>query len=360
MDDGRKFFYQTFNSCAYDHQKYEALYTGPGASIELEAFWREKEANNIPSCKLKISPVATILQQTDQDYERGTHSFDGVPLLDSFVKGGPLAGTGTTAHGCSANRARRVLRRKEVVYARDVPELAEFICDVPSEIMGRLQLGQSGLLEIAQGFQLSYLLSDMVPYTTSRNCSVAAGLDDMMLPPRYAGNVIINFRTFPIRINSNKYICKTTGNHLTWAETQSGKYDYLTIKGNSGPGYPDQQETTWDAVTISSGSPEPLHEFTSVTKLPRRVFTFSKTNLEQAIAHNDTGHEIFLSVGFFDYVDNQMAGVRGMAAGINDHLLTAKTRSWLLDNMRPHLDRVRFIGTGPLTDDKILYTNLGL
>ena len=36
--------------------------------------------------------------------------------------------------------------------------------------------------------------------------SVAQGLSDLMVPTRYARQVVINFRTFPIRINSNSYI----------------------------------------------------------------------------------------------------------------------------------------------------------
>ena len=47
LDDGREFFYQTFNSCAYNHEKFEKMYIGPGAVIELPAFWKELEKNII-------------------------------------------------------------------------------------------------------------------------------------------------------------------------------------------------------------------------------------------------------------------------------------------------------------------------
>lgn len=377
LDDGRSFFYQTLNSCAYQHDKYEKLYIGPGATIELPSLFRELEENGVPRKKLGISPITSILQDIDGKYEKGLCDFDGVENSAMVDKGGYLAKTGTTAHGCGANRARRVLRRKEAKYARDIPELAEFICDVPGEIMGRLDRGESGLLEIAQGFQLSYMLPHFFPFTTSRNCTVAAGLDDMMIPPCYAGNVILNFRTYPIRINSNKYICSKTGEHLTWAQVQLRNDcvelpesdprhvpKYTTIEGSSGPGYSDQHEMTWEELTKLSGSPDQIMEMTSVTKLPRRVFTFSKKNLEEAIRHNRTNGNIFISLNFVNYVDYAMNGKRADDVKLStigcdnssgkDVIVTDKLYQWLVENI-PHdlFHNLRFIGTGPLTDDKI-------
>lgn len=484
LDDGRSFFYQTLNSCAYQHDKYEKLYIGPGATIELAALWRELEENGVPHKKLGISPITSILQDIDGGYEKGTHDWNGnllssgysiqevvgeplpinqgrisarlshTPIIPDTLKitvvsvgntwvlefkddgrlhyisgsaqalcldnadtkfdiatqtltlvsgapiigatanyeyrlsatilGGPLAATGTTAHGCGANRARRVLRRKEAKYAKDIPELRPFLCDVPNEIMDRLDRGEAGLLEIAQGFQLSYMLQNMFPFTTSRNCTVAAGLDDMMVAPKYAGNVILNLRTFPIRINSNKFIDEKTGEHLTWAEVRNGwakvaaagaqptgadahiiadpqgfadvvkSAGIKVIAGNSGPGYHDQEETTWEEVTKSSGSPEPIMEMTSVTKLPRRVFTYSRQNMHEAIRHNATGSQVWLSVNFMNYVDAGITGKRGSIGSIlHSDLISPKAREWLFNNLHPYGHMLRFIGTGARTDDKI-------
>lgn len=494
LDNGKSYFYQTLNSCAYQHDKYERLYIGPGACIELPALFRELEENGVPRRKLRISPLTSILQDIDGMFEKGLCNFDGTsnsnlhdydiqqvrdeeaivqegearevvayghlkhqPLVpgtvcvriemgalqlakvtfnsdgkpdtsvthhacvldtdntsllgngifsiklkltnwDAIFKhlqprpqivkayvdyeyrvsyfnkdaGGYLAKTGTTAHGCGANRARRVLRKKEAKYARDIPELAEFICDVPGEIMNRLDRGEAGLLEIAQGFQLSYMLPDMFPFTTSRNCTVAAGFDDMMVPPCYGGNVILNFRTFPIRINSNKYIDKATGEHLTWAQVQERAWadgikhalskgllesvGITLVEGNSGPGYPDQHELTWEELTRRAGAKTPICEMTSVTKLPRRVFSFSQQNLKQAIRHNRTGDgEVFLSLNFVNYVDDNMTGVRGRVIDTTSAgtVISKPVQDWINENLGEHKDALKFLGTGPLTDDKI-------
>ena len=367
-DENGEYFYQTFNSCAYQ-DKYEMLYIGPGSIIELPAFFREIEESNINPKKIGVSRVCAILQDKDGAFERGEVDLDGnqIELSDGTMK------KGSTCHGVGACTARRRLRRPDVLLARDVPELKEFLCDVPDEIMNRLDSGQSGLLEIAQGFQLSYLLPEMYPYCTSRNCTVAAGLDDLMVPPAYAGNVVLNYRTYPIRISNYKYIAETEvspqqaasdgfpraltkGAHLWWDEVELFDelgYKYTKYEGSSGPGYSDQEETTWDRVTNDSGSPSKIMEITSVTKLPRRVFTFSQQNVEQSIRHNKTAGRTFLSINFVNYVDHELSGKR--MAGVHLTDLSQKMIEWHKNNLAPVQGdaELTFLGTGAPTDDFI-------
>jgi adenylosuccinate synthase len=351
LANGKGWFYQTFNSCAYQIDKYEALYIAPGATIELPAFWREIEENKIPLNKIKISPVTAILQDIDAKFEKGIADFDGNKLM---VRADGTMKKGTTAHGCGACRARRVLRRPEAKYAKDIPELKEFICDVPREVMKRLDSGQVGILEVAQGFQLSYLLPEFHGYTTGRNCTTMAGMDDAMLPVHYAGNVIINCRTYPIRINNRKFIAKEDGRHLTWAEVQAG-VPHEIYEGNSGPGYNDQSELTWEELTKQSGSQTPIMEITSVTKLPRRVFTFSKQNLSDAIKFNRANGEIYISINFMNYVDNKITGINKNIAGQFIPHLPIKTSEWIMNNLNTEQRKMlRFIGTGPNLEDQIL------
>lgn len=350
-DNGKQYFYQTFNSCAYS-DKAERLLIGPDSAIELPALFREIEESNIRRNRIGIHPLAAIIQEKDMAYERGEVDFEGnknLKLADGTKK------HGSTCHGTGPARVRKMLRRADTLLARDVPELKEFVCDVSSEIIDRLEDGQSGLLEIAQGFPLS-LNSRFYPSCTNRNVTVSAALDGMMLPPVYAGNVLLNYRTFPIRISSFKYI-GDGGKFLTWSEMQ--EYDkagktYDVYKGDSGGWYPDQTELNWDEITKRSGSPTPIMELTSVTKLPRRVATFSKQLLREAVKFNRTGRNIIVSINFMNYVDAAVAGARG-----NGSKLTSKCKQWLNDNVIDVCHEIgaelRYIGTGALTDDKIVY-----
>src|SRR5947208_2860358 len=45
LEDGRRILYQVFNSCAYMADRYDKIYIGPGAAIDLATFLREMEEN---------------------------------------------------------------------------------------------------------------------------------------------------------------------------------------------------------------------------------------------------------------------------------------------------------------------------
>jgi len=352
VDDTGAYVYKHMNSIAHKHEKFEKMYIGHGAAINVKHLLEEIELTGIPHEKVGISPLAMIIQDIDREFEMGKVDIDGKPIEnhDGTIK------YGSTCSGVGAARARRVLRRPNILLARDIPELKPYLCDVPGEIMERLDAGQSGLLEIAQGFQLSYGLPEFYPYCTSRNCTVSAGFDDMMLPPKYAGNVILNLRAFPIRIHSFKYISTEDGHHLSWEEVQSGNVPHDKIESNSGPGWDDQEEISWEDLTEQAGAPELIMECTTLTKLPRRAFTFSKENLEQAIKFNDTGHKVFLSLNFANYISWEINGAK-----INDKVvLPEKVKNFVKDNIVPVMKQfnnvsLEWLGTGAHTDETIHY-----
>ena len=349
-NEGKKYFYQTLNSCAYLPDQYEKIYIGPAGMIELDAFFREVEENKIPHNKIGISPSVSILQKMDMEFERGRVDLDD-NLLPRRSEG--TTKRGSTCHGVGACSVRKLLRRSDALYAKDIMNLKEFICDVPSEIMARLDRGESGFGEIAQGFPLSLNHQYFLGYTTSRNVTVSQFMSDMFLPTKYAGPVIVNFRTYPIRINSDKYVAED-GRFLTQDEIDSGEIKYTLIKGDSGPWYPDQTELTWDELTKMSGSKTKIIEQTSVTKQNRRVATFSRQNLREAIKFNDTGDDKYLTINFMNYVDPTMNGLHG-----GRYLLSSKCKNWINTNIIDILQEMGtellLIGTGPKTDDIVEY-----
>lgn len=353
VEDGKTYVYKQLNSCAHNHTKFEKMYIGHGSVIDVAALLKEIEMTGLPKEKLGIDPLATVLQGIDTDFEKGESDFDGdvsrsttgaVKKHDGTIK------YGSTCSGVGAARARKILRRPNIKVARDIPELQPYLCNVSEEIMQRLDKGQSGLLEIAQGFQLSYGLAQFYPHCTSRNCTVAAGFDDMMLPVNYIGNVLLNFRTFPIRIHSYKYIGKD-GKHLTWDEVQSGNVPHDKIDSHSGEFYPDQTELTWEQVTTNADAPKLIMETTTLTKLPRRVATFSRTNLEESIRYNQTPHKVFISLNFVNYVSWDMYRITDS--------IDVKVRTFIDENIMPSMGKfknvsLKYLGTSEETDDTIV------
>lgn len=359
-DDGIEHVHQCLSSIT-TIGGYDVQYLSPGCAWSKDEILNEIKQFGIGPDKLRIHPNAIIVTDTDINYEKGLVDFEGNPKQD---RGSANLQIGSTLHGVGAARARRVLRRPDSMRASDLPELEPFLCKTQLDIMDRLNRGESGLGEIAQGFQLS-LMGDFFPRTTSRNCSVAAFLDDAMLPPSAAGPVVINFRTFPIRVNSNKYIRKSDGKILTWNEyTNTDPNDVQVISGDSGSWYSDQKELDWKYISESAG--EEIFETTSLTKMPRRVATFSIINLKEATRFNNTGHEIYLSVNFMNYVDATVKAKR-----TKNEVLTEKVSSWIKENiwstdLADYYDRHNikisglFVGTWKTVDDSIFLSKSDL
>jgi len=376
------------------HDKLDKVFITAGSSFEVEALLKEIELIGIPRTKIGIHPRAGIITPIDAAYERGECDLDG-----HFHNGGRKEGTlktGTTASGSGAVLAKKVLRHKTLKIAKDCPELQDMICIVEEEVLALLEQGKTGLFEIGQGFPLSNNYWRFAPNTTSRNVTVASALNDAFLPPSVVGNVIINTRTFPIRINSKKYVSKETvipydkilgtdhadlnwevaaqklekagfkvkateqpgtitalaGKFLTWDEVQSGIYEYEVMDSYSGDWYPDQQEITWEDIEREANIQIPqVVKNTTLTKLPRRVATFSKINLDEAIKYNQTNHFVFLSINFINFVDGEMTGQRNST--------TEKANNWIHKNMGDVIQKhnnavLMFIGTSEKTDDTIV------
>lgn len=134
-----------------------------------------------------------------------------------------------------------------------------------NDYINMLYNAHDALVEGSQGYSLG-LNAGFYPYCTSRDCTLSRLLADCLVPPHEVAKVIGVARTYPIRVG-----------------------------GTSGPGYPDQEELTWERI----GQPE---ERTTVTNRVRRVFTFSQMQIEEAI-HQNGPDEIFLN--FCNYQTEQ-------------------------------------------------------
>ena len=345
--DGREYIHQCLSSIT-SLGDYDKQFLSPGCVFAEETFLNEVKLLNdhIHNNQIAIHPNVAIVTQKDVDYERGICDFEG---NKKEIQNSANLSIGSTLHGVGAARARRILRRKDVLLAKDVPALQPYIVNTHHEIMKRLESGESALGEIAQGYQLS-LFSNFYPKCTSRNCSVSAFLDDSLLPPSVAGPVVVNFRTFPIRVNSNKYIRKSDKKILTWDEFNNTiESDKYIINGDSGGCYNDQEELTWEDISNQAG--KKIFEQTSLTKLPRRVYSFSNINMIEALKYNNTGDDQYVSINFMNYVDGSVEGKTEIK-----EILTKKVVSWLHSNVLyniPSSVKGIFISAWKTIDDSV-------
>lgn len=197
---------------------------------------------------------------------------------------GPMTKIGSTKKGCGAAMIEKIRRNPESkIVAKDFIDcgLKSGICDDFGELksfkgvsrhfeelgvcvkvvgnaeyMNVLHGAERVQVEGAQGFSLG-LHNGFYPYVTSRECTPAQICSDCNIPLAMVEKVVGTMRTYPIRV-ANRYDEK--GNQIGW----------------SGPCYSDQKELTWDEMGVTP-------EKTTVTKLTRRIFGFSREQTRQAI-----------------------------------------------------------------------------
>lgn len=188
---------------------------------------------------------------------------------------GPMTKIGSTKKGCGAAMIEKIRRNPESkIVAKDLLESGEGfggfyemsrhfeelgVCvKVVSnaEYMKVLHAAERVQVEGAQGFSLG-LHNGFYPYVTSRECTPAQICSDCNIPLAMVEKVVGTMRTYPIRV-ANRY--DEEGNQIGW----------------SGPCYSDQKELTWDEMGVTP-------EKTTVTKLTRRIFSFSPEQTRQAI-----------------------------------------------------------------------------
>lgn len=227
---------------------------GPGAVIDMDRLEAEIRQNReyFVNRRLIIHPNAAIVTAEHRERES------------------TLIGIGSTMKGTAEAVIAKMRRLEGADIARNWATHLEgntiigqsFRTVVDEQAYNdALDSSQKLLVEGAQGSSLS-MHSRFYPHCTSRDVSVHQIWADCRLPAAAAGDVSIVgvCRTFPIRV-ANRF--DASGRQI----------------GHSGGCYPDQKEITWESIGQTA-------ELTTVTRLPRRLFTFSTLQILEAARYN--------------------------------------------------------------------------
>jgi adenylosuccinate synthase len=109
---------------------------------------------------------------------------------------------GSTGSGCGPANSDRVMRVSP--QAKDVPELAEYLMDVPLAIDNELKKGNPVLLEGTQGFGIS-LYYGTYPFVTSKDTSASQIAADNGVGPTRIDDVIVVFKAYPTRVGEGPF-----------------------------------------------------------------------------------------------------------------------------------------------------------
>lgn len=274
------------------------VYIGPGSAVNIDALADEIKDTRDRTKRIFdviIHEHAPIVSDEHRKSEAvhnrigSTQKGTAQAWIDKMMRDGNnncLAGAQRNKIEEITNGIARVLRHKD--YVR------------------QLWREETVLAEGCQGYSLGYS-SGFWPYVTGRECTTAQLLADTLLPS--CGNIDLHVvgcaRTFPIRV--------------------ANRFDANGIMaGFSGPCYPDQYETSFEYIGQAV-------EYTTVTKLPRRIFTYSREQVWQASRANGV-EAVFMN--FMNYLPEY--DHHSFINMVNEDLLNAK---------------VRYLGYGPSTAD---------
>lgn len=232
---------------------------GPGSLIHWETLHAEllRYSKYMIGKRLLIHPHAAIVEDYHAESERTT----GRTKM------------GSTGKGVGDAMIERILRGpKANIAASRQPDWARHFVTSPLEYRVAMDEAEQIIVEGAQGFSLS-LYHGAYPYTTSRDVTPWQIAADCGIPMKWQSylSVIGSLRTFPIRVNNRD--------------------------GFSGPGYSDQEELTWEQIGVPP-------ELTTVTKLPRRIFTFSHEQYQDALWHCGGYWKTHLFLNFANYLQS--------------------------------------------------------
>ena len=216
------------------------MWLNGGAIINPELLLKEidtmeKEHGIEIKSRLLIHPHAAVIEDCDMEEEK--------------ANGGPMHKISSTQKGVGAAARRRMGRGAKT--AQDFPEIKKYVNVVHPTRWPKV------VVEVAQGYSLS-INSGFYPHTTFRCCSPAQGLMNASIPTTIPHKVWAVLRVNPIRVGS-------------------------LPDGYSGDIFPDQHETTWEALGL-----EP--QYTTVTKRMRRVFSYSRMQVEKMIRETAPTH----------------------------------------------------------------------
>jgi adenylosuccinate synthase len=247
--DGKKFV-STMLAVSAIAPSVRNILIGPGSVLDVEALAAEVEDRQeyLRGKWLVIHPQATLLRKEHAETER-----------NSLLRvGSTMKGTGAAACDKLMRVEGATVKHHTYIHSRlrlACPDLTVSISSANYDML--VDMSKVMMVEGAQGFSLG-IHTNFYPHTTSRDVSTAQLLADCRLPiPEQSRMMNIGtVRTFPIRVANR---VGPNGEQYT-----------------SGSIYPDQVEIKWSDIDR-----EP--ELTTVTKLPRRIFTFSMEQVRQAV-----------------------------------------------------------------------------
>jgi adenylosuccinate synthase len=200
--------------CGFVNDK-SMLLVGAGVLIDTERFLEEVEITKTKG-RVWIDKRCGIIDKRHKELDKSNAHLS--------------KGVGTTGSGCGPANAERAYRT--IKLAIDIPELKDYITDVPLEINNALN--KNILVESSQGFGLS-LFYGTYPYVTSKDTTASMALADIGVGPTRVKDVIVIYKAYTTRVGGGPMDVINENNirdYPVWQDVLE-KAKKNGIKGNS-------------------------------------------------------------------------------------------------------------------------------
>jgi adenylosuccinate synthase len=181
VDDGVTFKLRMV-PCAFVNQDTRLL-IGPGVVINPEIVLKEIKELGIED-RVGVDPQCAIIEAKHIEA-------DGKGYLKEKI-----GTTGTGTGPCNSDRAMRVAKM-----AREVPELKDYLSDVPVELNEALDDGKNILIEGTQGTYIS-LYHGTYPFVTSNDVCASATCSDVGIGPTRVDEVVLVLKAYVTRVGA--------------------------------------------------------------------------------------------------------------------------------------------------------------
>ena len=208
------------------------LLVGPGVLVDPNIFLKEVTDLGAEH-RAGVDPQCAIIEADHIERDRGS---------DYLKK--KIATTGTGCGPCNVDRVARIAK-----LARDVPQLKQYIVDVPLETNTAIDDGKNVILEGTQGTFLS-LFHGTYPYVTSKDITAGSIAADVGVGPKKIDDVLIVFKAYVTRVGEGPLAGEITEEEAT----EKGWAEVATVTGRSRRAAPFDFNLTKRAVMLNGAT----------------------------------------------------------------------------------------------------------
>jgi len=206
--------------------------------------------------------IKTFLTEVEETGVKGRVSVDGrcVVIEDEHRRADTSENSrkiGTTGSGCGPANAARVNRVARL--ARDFPELADYLADVPAMVNDAIDAGGEVLIEASQGFGLSLYYGNY-PYVTSKDTSASSAAADVGVGPTRVDDVYVIYKAYMSRVGEDPYVKYLTDEEIRGSPVWTRILGKADEKGCQGTGNQKIAQYLGEVGTVT-GRPRKIGSF---------------------------------------------------------------------------------------------------